>query len=150
MIFRSILIIFTLFSSALLANATSAMQTSTTLVKIHTSKAEHVFHLEIAASEKQQEDGLMFRKAIAPDGGMLFQYDPPRPVYMWMRNTLIPLDMLFVSSDGTIQHIVENAAPHSEEPRGILSPSKAVLELRGGTVKRLGIARGDQVTYEGP
>ena len=128
----------------------ATMASSRIPVSITSQGKVHQFQLESAFTPKSQEHGLMFRTELPQDGGMLFHYGTARQVYMWMRNTLIPLDMLFVKPNGSIAHIVENAAPHSEEPRGTLIPVSAVLELPGGTVKRLGIAVGDHVRYAAP
>lgn len=126
----------------------SAFSSSLLPVTIHTGNQEHHFRLEQALTPESQEKGLMFRTSLPPDGGMIFRYDPPKPVYMWMRNTLIPLDMIFVRPDGTIAHIEKMAAPHSEIPRGTYQNIASVLELTGGTAEAQGIAPGDRVTYE--
>ncbi len=105
----------------------------------------HQFRVEVARSSRQQAQGLMFRRQMAADRGMLFVERRPAPMRMWMRNTLIPLDMLFIGADGVIFHIVERTTPLSE--RGIPSrgAAKAVLEVNAGTVERLGIKVGDMV-----
>ncbi len=105
----------------------------------------HRFTVELALSADQQKQGLMFRRRLAPDAGMLFVYRFPQIISMWMRNTYIPLDMLFVGAGGRIVRIVERTRPLSAE---IVSSGKnaiAVLELNAGTAARLGIARGDRV-----
>lgn len=103
------------------------------------------FTAELALNDAQREQGLMFRKSMPPDRGMLFDFDEPRAVAMWMRNTLIPLDMLFIGSDGRITHIHENAVPHSEAIISSRGPVKFVLELNGGAAQRYGIKPGDMV-----
>lgn len=103
------------------------------------------FIAELALDDAQRQQGLMFRKSMPPESGMLFDFDEPRPVAMWMRNTLIPLDMLFIGSDGRITHIHENAVPHSEAIISSRGPVKFVLELNGGAAKRYGIKPGDMV-----
>ena len=103
------------------------------------------FDVEVARTSAQRAQGLMFRTALAPDAGMLFIYDPPSEVSMWMRNTILSLDMLFIAADGRITRIAANTAPMSEaiiESRG---PVGAVLELVAGSAKRLGIRRGDRI-----
>ncbi len=87
----------------------------------------------------------MFRKSMPSENGMLFDFGEARAVAMWMRNTLIPLDMLFIGSDGRITHIHENAVPHSEAIISSRGPVKFVLELNGGAAKRSGIKPGDMV-----
>lgn len=106
----------------------------------------HRFTVEVARTPDQQQHGMMFRTSIAPDRGMLFPYDQPRDVAFWMKNTLIPLDLLFIRADGTIARI-STAVPHSEElvPSG--EPVAAVLEIAGGRAAELGISEGDKVTW---
>ncbi|AQS63152.1 DUF192 domain-containing protein [Rhizobium rhizogenes] len=105
----------------------------------------HDFVAELALDNAQREQGLMFRKSMPPENGMLFDFGEARDVAMWMRNTLIPLDMLFIARDGRITHIHENAVPHSEAIISSRGPVKFVLELNGGTAKRYGIKPGDMV-----
>lgn len=109
----------------------------------------HKFAIELATNDAQREQGLMFRQAMAPDAGMLFLYDTSQPVVMWMENTYIPLDMLFIAADGHIVNIRQRAVPHSRENIPSDGPVKAVLELNGGTVSRLGLKPGDMVTGPG-
>ncbi|NTE53635.1 DUF192 domain-containing protein [Agrobacterium tumefaciens] len=105
----------------------------------------HDFVAELALDNAQREQGLMFRKSMPPENGMLFDFGEARDVAMWMRNTLIPLDMLFIARDGRITHIHENAVPHSEAIISSRGPVKFVLELNGGAAKRFGIKPGDMV-----
>lgn len=107
----------------------------------------HVFTVEIARTASQQETGLMNRRALAPDAGMLFPFDPPRPASFWMRNTLIPLDMIFIRPDGSIARIAANTVPMSETPIAVDQPMTAVLELAGGRAAQLGIQEGDRVSW---
>jgi uncharacterized membrane protein (UPF0127 family) len=107
----------------------------------------HAFTVEVARTPAQQEQGLMNRRTLAPDAGMLFPFDPPRPASFWMRNTLIPLDMIFIRPDGTIARIAANTVPLSETPVGVPDPMTAVLELRGGRAAELGISEGDRVSW---
>ena len=106
---------------------------------------EHVFHVEMAETAEQQTVGLMFRTSVAPDGGMLFDWREPRDSQMWMRNTLVPLDMVFINEDGTIRHIAENTVPESLAIIDSGGPVRATLELAGGTTERLDIRVGDKV-----
>ncbi len=105
----------------------------------------HDFTVEVARSQRQQTQGLMFRRRLAPDAGMLFIYRRVQPVSMWMRNTLIPLDMLFIAADGRIAHIAQRTVPLSLETISSGGPVAAVLELNAGTVSRLAIRTGDRV-----
>lgn len=117
-------------------------------LQIETAAGEtHDFTVELALSPGQRQQGLMFRQTLAADGGMLFTYDTPGRPRMWMANTFIPLDMLFIRGDGTIAHIAENTVPQNTDI--IYSPPvpvTAVLELNAGTTRRLGIKPGDKVT----
>jgi uncharacterized membrane protein (UPF0127 family) len=90
----------------------------------------------------------MFRTALGPDAGMMFPFDPPRPASFWMRNTLIPLDMIFIRTDGTIARIAANAVPRSETPIAVDETLTGVLEIRGGRAAELGIHAGDRVTWQ--
>jgi uncharacterized membrane protein (UPF0127 family) len=112
---------------------------------IETSKGRHKFAIEVATTPEQMEQGLMFRKSLAPDAGMIFDFKTPQPAMMWMKNTLIPLDMLFVDAQGRIVNIHERAVPGSLETIGSGAPVRAVIELNGGTAARLGIKPGDRV-----
>jgi uncharacterized membrane protein (UPF0127 family) len=109
----------------------------------------HMFTVEVARSAAEQEHGLMNRRSLGPDAGMLFPFAPPRPASFWMRNTLIPLDMVFIRPDGVIAHIAANTVPMSETPIAVAEPMTAVLELGGGRAAQLGIAEGDRVSWEG-
>ena len=109
--------------------------------------AEHRFEVELALSPSQQSQGLMYRPSLAGDAAMLFVYRPSRSVRMWMRNTAIPLDMLFVSESGEIVKIVERTVPFSLAIIASGRPVRGVLEINGGTASRLGLRPGDQVLH---
>ena len=119
------------------------------VVTIVTSQGPHRITVEIATTNDQREQGLMYRRSLGKDAGMLFVYNSEQPVAMWMKNTVIPLDMLFIQADGTVSNIRERAVPQSLETISSEGLVKAVLELNGGTVARLGIKPGDKVTGEG-
>lgn len=110
----------------------------------------HRFRLEVAASGEEKERGLMFRTALAADEGMLFLYGESLPRYMWMKNTLIPLDMLFLDAEGRILHLHPGAQPHSLEPVGARLPIRSVVELQGGISEKLGIRIGDVLRIDSP
>jgi uncharacterized membrane protein (UPF0127 family) len=114
---------------------------------IETAGGKHRFAIEEAKSEAQMEQGLMYRRSMAPDAGMLFEYQKPQIMTFWMKNTLIPLDMLFIAANGTIADIHERAVPLLLDPINSAVPVLGVLELNGGTVARLGIKRGDVVRH---
>jgi uncharacterized membrane protein (UPF0127 family) len=105
----------------------------------------HHFVVEVARTPKEQMTGEMFRTSVPPDGGMLFVWGEPRESEMWMKNTLVPLDMVFINSDGTIRSIAENTVPQSLRIIESHGPVAATLELAGGTTARLGITVGDKV-----
>ena len=107
----------------------------------------HRFRVELAQTPEQQAQGLMFRTRLGPDEGMLFPMEPPRSAGFWMRNTVIPLDLLFVAPDGTILNIAAMAKPYDETQLKSAGPVKAVLELPGGRAAELGIAGGDRVEW---
>jgi uncharacterized membrane protein (UPF0127 family) len=107
----------------------------------------HAFIVEVARTAGQQELGLMNRHGLGPDAGMLFPFDPPRPASFWMRNTLIPLDMIFIRPDGGIARIAADTVPMSETPVAVAEPMTAVLEIKGGRAAELGIREGDRVSW---
>ena len=113
---------------------------------IRSKTGVHRFTVEIAATADQQERGLMFRKSLAPDRGMIFPYDPPQEVGFWMKNTLIPLDIIYIRANGTIAHIV-NAEPMDLTPLPSGEPVVLVLEIAGGRAAQLGIKEGDKVSW---
>jgi len=115
-------------------------------LRIRSAGAVHRFTVEVARSAEEQRIGMMFRTAVPNDRGMLFPYDPPQPVAFWMRNTLIPLDMVFVRPGGTIARIA-TATPLSDVPVPSGEPVIAVLEIRGGRAAELGIRPGDKVEW---
>lgn len=108
----------------------------------------HRFTVEIARTPEEQSHGLMDRQSLAPDRGMIFPYEPPQAVAFWMKNTLIPLDMIFIAPGGRILRIEENAVPLSLDPVGSGDAVEAVLELSGGRSTELGIAAGDRVEWK--
>ena len=128
------------------ANSAAAQSTLLPLA-IRTAKGTRRFAVEAALTERQQEQGLMFRKSLDADGGMLFPMNPPRTASFWMKNTLIPLDMLFIRTDGSIAFIAANTVPYSREPVSAGIPVAAVLELRGGRAAELDIKEGDNVSW---
>ena len=123
-----------------------ALQRFTTApLTIETATGKRQFDVEVARSPGQHAQGLMFRRRLAADAGMLFVYRRVEPVAMWMQNTFIPLDMLFIGADRRIAHIVERTVPLSTETIESVKPASSVLELNAGTVSRLGIKPGDVV-----
>jgi uncharacterized membrane protein (UPF0127 family) len=119
----------------------------TSELTIVSATGRHRFRVELAETPAQMTQGLMFRTSLAPDAGMLFDYKEPTTATMWMRNTFIPLDMLFVDERGRIANIHERAVPQSLDIISSTVPVRAVIELNGGTAARLGIAPGDRVVH---
>ena len=143
---RSVLLAVVLAWLGPAAWAELATFTKSSLV-IDTSAGPHSFTVDLALSPEQQQQGLMFRQSLAADAGMLFDFGDTRPVAFWMKNTLIPLDMLFIAADGHVADFHERAVPLSEAVIESKVPVRAVLELNGGSVARLGIHRGDLVHH---
>ena len=114
---------------------------------IETAKGKFRFDIELALTPPQMAQGLMYRRTLAADAGMLFDYGDPQPIAMWMKNTLIPLDMIFVARDGRVVDFHERAVPMSLDTIESKVPAKAVIEVNAGTVARLGIRIGDTVHY---
>ncbi len=112
-----------------------------------TAGARHDFEVELALTPAQQSQGLMFRRELGEWAGMLFVYKPAQEVVMWMKNTMIPLDMLFIESDGRIARIAERTVPQTLTPISSRGRVRAVLELNAGTAARLGLKPGDRVLY---
>jgi len=123
--------------------AAADMQT----LEIATRSGVQVFSVEVAKTDAEREHGLMFRTSL-PDGqGMVFDFSPEQNVVMWMKNTLIPLDMIFVRADGRILRIAENTTIQSEERIPSGGPVRAVVEVIAGTAKKYGIQAGDRVGF---
>jgi uncharacterized membrane protein (UPF0127 family) len=110
-------------------------------------KVKHVFQVWLADSPQRQAQGLMFVRGLPDLRGMLFVHEAPTAISMWMKNTYIPLDMVFIDSRGRIQQIVEQATPHSLDIIRSKEPAKAVLEIAGGEAKKLGLHPGQHVSH---
>jgi uncharacterized membrane protein (UPF0127 family) len=116
-------------------------------LEIATSTGRHAFQVEIASNDATREHGLMERRYMAPDHGMLFEFDRDEPVAFWMKNTYIPLDMIFIAPSGVVTHIAANAEPLSERAIPSGGPSVAVLEVDGGIAASIGLKVGDKVRH---
>lgn len=116
-------------------------------VVVATSTGEHRFDVEIAERDETRMRGLMFRQSLAPRAGMLFLYSGEQPVSMWMRNTYISLDMIFIKGDGTVHRIEENTEPFSERIVDSGDPVLAVLEIKAGVAAEIGLKPGDRVRH---
>jgi uncharacterized membrane protein (UPF0127 family) len=144
MLSRRLLLVFALLLAALPARALETFGTSE--LTVQASSGPQKFTIELALSPAQMEQGLMFRRSMPPNAGMLFDFKAPTNVTMWMKNTVIPLDMLFLDPKGRIIDIHERAVPYSTDMIAAKAPSRYVIELNGGTAARFGIKPGDQVT----
>jgi len=114
---------------------------------IVTATGVHKFEVEIAKDEAARTLGLMNRRYMAPDHGMLFEFDRDAPQSFWMKNTYIPLDMIFISRSGIVTNVVANAEPLSERVIPSGPPCAAVLELNGGTAAAIGLKVGDKIRH---
>jgi len=107
----------------------------------------HALTVEVAASEEEQQRGLMFRESMPADSGMLFPYDPPKAVAFWMHNTVLPLDIIYIGPGRKVVNIAADAVPYSDEPLPSDGPVSAVLELNAGRAAQLGIVPGAAVDW---
>ena len=114
---------------------------------VYAKTGEHSFNMEVANTHETRAKGLQHREHLAEHRGMLFLFPSATNTGFWMKDTLIPLDMVFIDDNYTIVHIEHSAAPHSLDPRKAGQPYIAVAELLGGTAKRLGIERADRVRF---
>ena len=107
----------------------------------------HDFTVEVASSNAEQAKGLMFRKQMGADEGMIFPFDPPRQASFWMKNTVIPLDIIFIGPDRLVSNIAANATPYALDPLRSAGTAAAVLEINGGRAAELGIVPGAKVEW---
>ena len=117
----------------------------TETISIDTTAGAHAFNVEIAADRSSQTRGLMYRRAMAPDAGMLFDLHQSEQIAFWMKNTYLPLDVVFIRADGTISSIESNATPFSTDSIPSQEPVRAVLEINGGRAHELGLHAGAHV-----
>jgi len=130
------------------ASAPAAVDVAPTIpLTIQTSRGARRFSVEIARTEQEQERGLMFRTSLPENGGMIFPMHPPRPAAFWMKNTPLPLDIIFIRADGSIARIAPQAIPYSLDLIQVGEPVAAVLEIAGGAADAAGIREGDRVSW---
>jgi uncharacterized protein len=127
---------------------TTSAPASIASVSIDTGGRKVAFRVEVAVTPEEHARGLMYRSQMAADAGMIFVFEEPSVQRFWMKNTLIPLDMIFIGKDLKIVGVVEEAAPETETERMVGAPSQYVLEIGGGLSTRLGIRRGETVELE--
>lgn len=132
------------------AGAADAMAegAATVPLTIRTARGEVAYKVEVARTAQEQARGLMYRTSLPDHGGMIFPMEPPREASFWMKNTYIPLDMLFIRADGTIARIAANTVPEDLSPVESGEPVAAVLEIAGGGAAANGIAEGDMVAWK--
>jgi len=116
-------------------------------LELVTASGVHALDIEIAATPEKQALGLMYRTSLADTKGMLFPHKEPTELTMWMRNTYIPLDMVFIRADGTVHRIEARTEPFSERIIASEGPVSAVLEIAGGAAERMGLKPGDRVRH---
>jgi uncharacterized membrane protein (UPF0127 family) len=132
-----------LFGGLWLATPVRAAETQS--LEIVTRSGVQVFTVEIARTDQERATGLMYRKELPEGRGMLFDFSPEQNISMWMKNTFISLDMIFIGGDGRVLRIAENTEPQSEKIISSGGPARAVLEVIGGTARKYGIQPGDRV-----
>ncbi len=142
------LIVFILLFIANYANADGVVFEKRQLQIVNSEGKKYNFTVEIADTVEKQQQGLMFRKKIADNSGMLFLFDKERMVSMWMKDTYIPLDVVFIKANGTISNIVERTVPLSKESIFSEEEVNAVLELKAGTCAKLNIKKNDRVSLK--
>lgn len=147
---RCVFFVLTILAAAAGSGSAGCAQSpspSAAVLTIVGASGRHAFNVEVAKTPAEMERGLMFRRDLPPDAGMLFDFKTPTMATMWMHNTLIPLDMLFVAGDGRIVNIHQRAVPLSDAIIAAAAPVRAVIELNGGTAAKLGIVPGDRVLF---
>lgn len=136
-----------MFFAASLAPGLTAQEPGLQSLEIHTQKGSHKFAVEIADTPETQTKGLMFRRSLPDNQGMLFLYGVPQEITMWMRNTYISLDMIFITKAGRVHRIARDTEPFSEDYIHSGGDVVAVLEIIGGGAAKLGIEVGDRVIH---
>lgn len=129
-----------------LGRATGA---ATDTLVLKTESGEHSYTVEIADTDRERATGLMFRRSLPEKSGMIFLYDPPQRVGMWMRNTYIPLDMVFITAEGTVRRVEADTEPFSTDLIRSGGEVAAVLELNAGQAAKIGVKPGDRVVFPG-
>ena len=134
-----------LLSVVLTGAAPAALGLPLVTLTIETHRGSRAFIVEMASDPLSQKQGLMYRRQLAPDAGMLFDFQETVMLSFWMKNTILPLDILFIRPDGTISSIAPDTVPLSTAPVTSVEPVRAVLEIHGGRARELGIRAGDRV-----
>ena len=134
---------------ASITGSACARDDATARTVLHTGGGDVAVTVEIAATPERRNLGLMYRKELAEDAGMLFLFERPQHLTFWMKNTVLPLDMVFIGADHRVVGIVKNATPFTTTPRAVDGESQYVLEVNAGFSDRHGVRGGDAVTFEG-
>jgi uncharacterized membrane protein (UPF0127 family) len=136
-----------LLALAVLVSRTSVLAAEPDTLEIVSTTGVHVFTVELAVTDEQRAHGLMERRSLPEGQGMLFKFEPDQNILMWMHNTYISLDMIFIRGDGRILRIAENTTPLSDRTISSGGPARGVLEVIAGTARKLGLAPGDRVAH---
>lgn len=136
-------------AALILVPLASSSAKGTGTVVLETGTGKHSYTVEVADTPQEKVRGLMFRRSMPRDHGMIFLHDPPRRATMWMRNTYIALDMIFISEQGTVLRIEANTEPFSTDVIDSGGIAEAVLELNAGEAARIGLKPGDRVVFPG-
>jgi hypothetical protein len=136
-----------LLALAVLVSRTPALAADPDTLEIVSKTGVHVFTVELAVTDEQRAHGLMERRSLPEGQGMLFKFEPDQNILMWMHNTYISLDMIFIRGDGRILRIAENTTPLSDRTISSGGPARGVLEVIAGTARKLGLAPGDRVAH---
>ena len=134
-------------TSLRLTYITQARAANFSTLEIATKSGVHIFSVEMAATDDERQKGLMYRRELADGKGMLFDFSPEQQISMWMKNTYISLDMIFIRADGRISRIAENTEPESTKIISSGGLARGVLEVPAGTAQKYGIAPGDRVSH---
>lgn len=141
-------VVFSAFFIALFYTTANAQELPTTSLKVETRTGEHTFTVEVADNDAERAKGLMHRTELGADQGMLFWFPSPRPITMWMKDTPLSLDMIFIKQDGIVHHIAADTVPFSLHLINSEGEVSAVLEVLAGTAKRIDLKPGDKITLK--
>jgi uncharacterized membrane protein (UPF0127 family) len=138
-----------LIALALSVPPDSDFAASTGTIVLKTETGDHNYDIEVATTDQERAIGLMYRRSLPENSGMLFLYDRPQPAAMWMKNTFIPLDIIFIAPDGTVLRIETHTEPFSTRSIYSAGDIVGVLELNAGQADKIGLKRGDKVIFPG-
>lgn len=145
-LFRALVLILLMLACSVVSRGVTAQEKLEPLT-IVTSSGTHPFSVEVMRTEQQRERGLMYRRFLPSDRGMLFDFKLEKPIMMWMKNTYLPLDMIFISRSGKVVGIARDTEPLSERIVASGAPAYAVLEVNAGTAKKIGLGIGDKIHH---